>query len=788
MISLRYIYSIAIVVPLISGESKLEIHNFAWAGDFTRVKDLIESDPELISAQDDLRQIPLHLAARGGHPEIVQFLIDSGSPVNLTAYNNFTPLHLTSNGQVVLILIKAGANVKSEALGRTVLQNAASTRKMLVVEALLETGEALDLESAAELGHLDAAKNILARLPAPTREQLTNSLRRAAGRGYEQIVELLIKSGADVDQDLELANASGRWTPLSAAVVGQHWKAGKVLLDYDADPNVSGGKGATSVLHVAARCAPTWFVRLLLERGADPNSKSQWGGDALLQQVVSSGNWEVVELLLEFGADVNGGGEAVAPLLLAAAQNKPEIAGILIANGASIDVFSAAALGMSERVANFLEVNPEALEARDRSASRTPLAWAVAGGHVKLAEFLIERGAQVNTKSNLEWWQNYGVVQSSVDLASLDLTPLHYATASGDIDLVRLLLEHNADPNAQSKTSDNEPGATPLHLAATRGYVEIARLLLDHGANVNSLTSFEGTPLHMAAEHPEMIRLLLDHGADANATNKSGNTALDWIWDPNAETIALLSSHQGKMGIFTAIRLRQSQIAIALVEKSAELANAVDESNYKSSVLQAATTAGLTDVVKALLDHGANINYVDASQRTALWAAAETGNTELVRLYLSKGATLTQHYYHGSPLFGAARSGNVEIGRLLVGQGADVQQRTLGSGTLLHVAASHNKADFIRFLLEEGVDVNVDGRGDAGMRPLHNAARFGAGDAVRVLLDHGADIHARNYQGETALDCARDERDWWSPDCDETELLRRKRAVVVILEERLKGH
>lgn len=99
------------------------------------------------------------------------------------------------------------------------------------------------------------------------------------------------------------------------------------------------------------------------------------------------------------------------------------------------------------------------------------------------------------------------------------VTPIHYAIDFGDIGLVNLLLERGADVNMKS-----ESGLTPLHLCASRNQLDIAKVLLEKGAKVNDTNCTGETPLHLAAAqgHKDMVALLLGHGAFIDPANRYG--------------------------------------------------------------------------------------------------------------------------------------------------------------------------------------------------------------------------------------------------------------------------
>ena len=100
---------------------------------------------------------------------------------------------------------------------------------------------------------------------------------------------------------------------------------------------------------------------------------------------------------------------------------------------------------------------------------------------------------------------------------------LRSASMSGDVDLVRRLLDDGVEPSC----SDNKH-RTALHFAACCGNVQIARLLLERGADPNLQDVVGNTPLHLSActNNTEMVTLLLKYGTDVTVLDKSGRTPL----------------------------------------------------------------------------------------------------------------------------------------------------------------------------------------------------------------------------------------------------------------------
>ncbi|GMF19216.1 unnamed protein product [Phytophthora lilii] len=141
------------------------------------------------------------------------------------------------------------------------------------------------------------------------------------------------------------------------------------------------------------------------------------------------------------------------------------------------------------------------LDAKDED-ERTSLHWACATGRLDVAEFLLEHAhAAVNVQDDAGW------------------TPLMSAASAGHGDIVGLLLSKGADANLP-----NENGQIPLHYHRV-----IIALLLDHGAKVNTRDVGGNTPLHLAISegYDDIARFLIENGANPNAKNNDEERCVD---------------------------------------------------------------------------------------------------------------------------------------------------------------------------------------------------------------------------------------------------------------------
>lgn len=171
--------------------------------------------------------------------------------------------------------------------------------------------------------------------------------------------------------------------------------------------------------------------------------------------------------------------------------------------------------------------------------------------------------------------------------------------------------------------------------------------------------------------------------------------------------------------------------------------------------LHTAAREGNTDAVRALLDHGANLEERDEMGFTPLHRAAAKGNVNIVRLLLDRGAEINaRDKEQQTPLFVAAMTGKTEMVRFLVEKGADVDVRDKESESPLLWAVVCGEADTVSILIDNDADVNLGAEFEPLFQPLHAAVNSGNIRLARTLLEHGANVGARDPDDFTPLHLA----------------------------------
>jgi uncharacterized protein len=330
-------------------------------------------------------------------------------------------------------------------------------------------------------------------------------------------------------------------------------------------------------------------------------------------------------------------------------------------------------------------------------------------------------------------------------------TPLSWAVDNQNLELVRLLLAHGADPNVHVQGPAyhirDAAGTTPLISAVRSNNMPIFHTLLGNKRiNVNFSADDGYTPLIEAVRNSyskqpvniDIVRALLDRGADPNLKG-AGETPLSYTSRNSDLLTQLLFDHGAKV---------------------------TDDSLF------AAASSGKVEIMGLLLAHGGNIDVQNIAVGTLIMHAAACVQPDMVKFLVAKGARINEvvdnemiaPFERGTALVRVASGTRFNFGRfgdpqslirqtamlkLLLDEGADPNISSSERHTALMGAASRDNAEAVRLLLARAADVNaVDAQGNSAVMW---AVAQGTPEVVQLLLNHGASLEIKNQNNETAL-------------------------------------
>jgi uncharacterized protein len=364
----------------------------------------------------------------------------------------------------------------------------------------------------------------------------------------------------------------------------------------------------------------------------------------------------------------------------------------------------------------------------------TPLQLAAQNGNAAMIEKLVKAGADPNAP-----------------LSSSGDTALMLAARTGTVDAIRVLLETGANVNAKETWG----GTTPLMAAAAERHPAAVKILIERGADVSARSNFvaaangrgfEGrtpsapknsqaveefasgwlTPLMFAAREGDLesAKLLVGAGADVNAVAADGKDALGLaVFNGNYDFASFLVD--SKSGVNKADTQGFTPLFWAVDRRNMETAP-----NFPWMV-----TADPLPLIRKLLDAGANPN-------------ALVNNTPRARMRAG-----SPRIVFATPLMRAAFSGDLELVKLLLAKGADATIRSKDYETMLEAAAglgfiqgyskgktAAERLEVVKLFVGLGADVNA--ADDYGITALMAAANMGDVAIIQYLVDKGADLGA----------------------------------------------
>src|SRR6266403_133503 len=209
-------------------------------------------------------------------------------------------------------------------------------------------------------------------------------------------------------------------------------------------------------------------------------------------------------------------------------------------------------------------------------------------------------------------------------------SPLHLASVNGHVIVAEFLIQNGADIDARNQNKE-----TPLDLASSHGKLEIVRLLLASGSSVNSRDGEGSTPLHRAAQngHLDIVNLLLSSDAGVDILNTDEKTPFDLALDSGRLDVARSlaewmggGDYQDRINSMLANLDTASQKSLSSgARPSLGYGNDVSIPEKSRKSLHAASEAGHLEIVRSLLEDGADMNGRDKDHRTPLCCASLGG-------------------------------------------------------------------------------------------------------------------------------------------------------------------
>ena len=581
------------------------------------------------------------------------------------------------------------------------------------------------------------------------------------------ILKYLVQFGASVERDPNTGS-----TPLIEAAEWGNLSAVEYLLDIGVDINATTGSGVTAIGYAVLNEDIPMIKLMLKERKGEIDFNYSVFGDN--ENVIEdTKNPEVARILKNYAI------EQQIPIHLGRQYHRLQVGDVMdkkrmprdlthllvtkyaggkrktrskIQRGGSKDediaLLKASSDGNIEEVKDLLSEERNFYRAKVDARTYyndTALIYASENGHIEIVEVLLDNGADVNA------YNNYGN------------TALMMASENGHIEIVEMLLKKGADLDAK-----NNDGETALKTASEKGHEEVVEMLLDNGADVKTLEE-----VHKGVLSNAQIRInFLNEKIENNENLKESKQN-----DLQECEEKILKKQEDEKEIFLK---KQEDEKENFLKKCFEHINRRYITTPTVDVLK---NPDLTREIKKYLRQkcggkkGRKTRKNNKRPRihlrktrskrqkggmTALMDVSRTGHAEIVKMLLENGADVNEKDNEGwTALIWASANGHTKTVSILLEKGANVNAKSYIDISALHQASLNGHTEIVEILLDKEAEVNASD--NEGWTALIQASLNGHTEIVEILLDKGAEMNAEDNEGWTAL--------MWASERGHTEII-----------------
>ena len=675
----------------------------------------------------------LVLAILNKHNHIIELLLEHGAQVddkNWSLILNQSPLIMaveTGDADVVKLLLKHGAKQGIEVIRML------SGRSADVDEIDLPNQPPLVV--AVEKGDADVLKLLLEH---GAKQGIGWAMKDAIFSKNVEITKMLSECGAQVDED-------GFHPPsLVKAVERGDADIVKLLLEHDTK------QGINWAMKDAILSKNAEIIKILSEQGAQLDEDGLTFDPPPLVEAVEKGDADLVKLLLEHGAKR----QIYWAMTYAIWREQTEIIQMLSEHGAQVEddlyedgeEYPNLVIACKNGNTNIVKL---LLEHGAKKYRGWALTEAILNKHTEVVDLLLEHGV---------------CVADDGDRTKLDHPPaIVEASANGDIDSLKLLLKYRKKEryqdylglalswaatleivrllleNGAAADEMNYLDEIPLVDASSEGNIEAVKLMLNHGAKKYLPEALVGA---IDNKRTDIIELLTQHVDDESwfVSGTVPGLVLESMFG-DIENVQLYLNHGAEKYLDWALEAASKEGHTEIVKLLFDYGVEVDDYDmFDTAALVEASRNGKTDTVRFLLEQLGIMNRLGL----ALRAASGEGHLDIVHLLSEYGDAEDLGY----ALFEASRSGHMKVIKFLIKCDVFVDFQDEEQNTALIIAGGNGHTDSAELLIECGAEVNL--QNNLGTSALMAASQANHTDVMKLLLKYGANVNLKDNNGQTA--------------------------------------